>query len=93
MTKHKGNHSRCNNLTSCMYVTSLVYISMSLILKINIVITTQRACPILEYYSRERVFICDKTHADFYKTTSILSAYTTSVYIENPFVNKLTIRV
>ena len=40
----------CNNLTSCMYVTSLVYISMPLILKINIVITTQRACPILEYY-------------------------------------------
>ena len=33
-----------------MYVTSLVYISMPLILKINIVITTQRACPILEYY-------------------------------------------
>ena len=41
----------CNNLTSCMYVTSLVYISMPLILKINIVITTQRACPILQNYN------------------------------------------
>ena len=36
-----------------MYVTSLLYISMPLILKINIVITTQRACPILEYYMHD----------------------------------------
>ena len=34
-----------------------------------------------ENYSREGVFICDKTHVDFHKTfASIFSAYTTSIF-------------
>ena len=50
-SKYGGKlYQPCNNLTSCIYVTSLVYIRMPLILKMNIVITTQRACPIVEYY-------------------------------------------
>ena len=65
-----------------MYVTSLVYISMPLILKINIVITTQRACPILEYYNDQ--FVAESIDEGGFRSDTLFSGHLNPIIGESP---------